>query len=165
MDFMKQSEEIVKNWSDAQKTLWDKWAKMVQDVATPTQLDEMWQQMVGTWEENVGKTLDAQVEWTESWLNSLNSEGLPEQVLNWLDQGKSASKQWQATHSQLWHSWFDFVKQYDPARLNEMVQTEGQKAYQNWQKTAQKMMNTQMELINMWLPGQPATNGKKKAAK
>jgi len=161
MDFVKQSEEIVKNWTEAQKTLWENWTKMVQETGKTADFNKVWQQMVGTWEENVGKTLDTQAEWTESWFNSLNTDGLPEQTVNWADQGRTAFKQWQKTQSQLWNNWFDFVKKYDPAKMNETFQSEGQKAYQNWQKTAEKVMNTQMDLINMWLPGQKAANGKK----
>ena len=54
--------------------------------------------------------------------------------------------------------------------LVEQFKAQGQKAYENWQATAEKIVNAQMDLVNMWMPTQPesATNGKtstKKTAK
>lgn len=162
-----QTEEIVKKWTDTQKEMWDNWLKAMQSAGTPAagppQFAEAWQKTIETWESNVSKTRDAQTEWTETWFNSLDTKGLPEQVVKWIEQGRAMMAQWQGTQTRQWQGWFDFVKQYDPATLSEKFQSEGQKGYEAWQATAQKMMDAQMELFQAWVPGMPApgkpTNG------
>jgi hypothetical protein len=162
MDWSKQSEEIVKNWTEAQKSMWENWTSMLQNAGAPAQFDEVWKQTVATWEDNVEKTLETQAEWTASWFNSLNMEGLPEQVVQWAGQGETMSKQWLETQEKLWQGWFDFIKQSDPTKLSEQFQAQGQKAYENWQAVAEKIVDKQMELVNMWMPAsqESPTNGK-----
>jgi hypothetical protein len=167
MDWSKQSEEIVKNWTEAQKALWENWSNMMQSSTAPTKFIEIWKQTVSTWEDNMEKTLETQAEWTESWFDSLNKEGLPEQMKQWVDQGETMSKQWLETQEKLWQGWFDFIKQSDTATLNEQFQAQGQKAYENWQAATEKIVNTQVELVNMWMPaaqGSPG-NGETKTKK
>ena len=157
MDWTKQTEEMVKNFSETQKKIWDSWLEAVQPAGpSKDQAAEIWQKAMQTWEETVNNALSTQTEWTKHWSESLNLDEmeLPDEVAAWAKQAQAMTKQFGETQQQLWQGWFDLVKQADLTKLTGNWEEEGQKAFQQWQEAAQKVMEAQMQWANMWMPGQ-----------
>ena len=149
MDWAKQSEEMMKTWTETQKKMWDNWLDTMQKAAGQNQAAEMWQKTVDTWEQTVNSTLDAQAEWTKMWADSLDSldvkADMPKEVADWAKQAQDMAKNWGETQRQMWQGWFDLVKKADAPKMAEAWGQEGQKAFAAWQESAQKMMDAQMQ--------------------
>ena len=155
MDWTKQTEEMMKNWTETQKKMWDSWLEAIPQGVDQSQTVEMWQKAVDTWETMVQNTLDVQAEWTKTWADSLDLKSdIPDEMVEWAKQAQKMMKDWGETQQQLWHGWFDLVKQADPTKMADAWGIEGQKGFQAWQESAQKMMDTQMKWASMWTPGQ-----------
>jgi len=154
MDWTKQTEEMFKGWGETQKTMWDNWLGVVQQGPSKMQAAETWQKAIETWEETVKNTLAAQDEWTKKWAEGLPDQEVPEEVSAWVKQGQEMSEKFGTAQQQMWQGWFDLVKQADLSKLSGNWEEEGQNAFQQWQEAAQKMMETQQQWLNMWLPGQ-----------
>ena len=154
MDWTKQSEEMFKNWRETQQKMWDSWLGAVQQGPSKAQAAETWQKAMETWEETVKNALAAQTEWTKQWAESVDGQDLPPEVANWLKQSQEMSEKFGTAQQQLWQGWFDLVKQADLTKLTGNWEEEGQNAFQQWQESAQKVMEAQQQWINMWLPTQ-----------
>lgn len=151
MNWAKQSEEMMKAWTDTQKKMWDNWLDTMQKAAGQNQVAEMWQKTVDTWEQTVNSTLDAQAEWTKMWADSLDIKAdMPKEVTDWAKQAQDMTKNWGETQRQMWQGWFDLVKKADAPKMAEAWGEEGQKAFSTWQESAQKMMDAQMEWAKKW---------------
>ena len=73
MEWTKQTEDMFKTWTEAQKKMWDEWLRAMQGFSRP-QASEAWGKSVEAWEESVKKTLDAQNEWPSIIATSLPSK-------------------------------------------------------------------------------------------
>ena len=153
MEWMKQAEEMTKTWTEAQKKMWDNWLKTTQQSFGPSQVPEIWQKMVETWEGSVESTLDAQAEWMRMWANNLSSiEGTPKETV---DQVQEMAKRWSESQKQLWASWFEMARKFDPAKMPGLGEETGQQFFQVWQESAQKVMDAQAEWVRTWTGEKP----------
>jgi hypothetical protein len=155
MDWTKQTEDMFKTWTDTQKKMWDSWLETVQQASAPMQGAQVWQKTIETWEETVNNVLAAQTKWSETWANSFDPEGTPEEMAQWFKQAQEMAKQWNETQQSLWQNWFGLIKQADVTKMTGGWEEEGQKAFKNWQDSMQKVMDAQMDWIKMWAPSQP----------
>ena len=162
MDWTKQAEEIVKNWSDAQQKLWQQAVQGMEGAMG----GEKWTKMFTDWEANVKETLGAQGEWLDNWFNSATLENMPEEMKQWVSQGQTMSAQWRETQQQMWQGWFDLVREMNPAGMGNAAAAmtkEGEKILAGWQSAAQEMVNAQMNMFTQWMPGRGAAADEKKA--
>jgi hypothetical protein len=151
MDWAKQSEEMMKAWTETQKKMWDNWMAAMQQPTGQTQAAEMWQKTVETWEKSVNSTLDAQAEWTKIWADSLDVKpDIPKELTEWAKQAQDMAKSWGETQRQMWQGWFDLVKTAEPPKMAQTWGEEGQKAFTAWQESAQKMMDAQTQWASKW---------------
>jgi hypothetical protein len=162
MDWTKQSEDMLKSWTDTQKKMWDNWLEMMQQGPSQAQAAQVWQKTIETWEETVNSTLAAQGEWTKMWMDSLDTKNMPEETVQWAKQAEDMSQKWAEAQKQMWQGWFDMLKQADVTKMVSSWEGEGQKAFQNWQDSAKQIMDTQMNWLNMWTPGQVEVKTKAK---
>lgn len=159
MDWTKQSEEMMKAWTDTQKKMWDNWLDMVQKGTGQSQAGEIWQKTIEMWEKTVKSSLDAQTEWTRTWVESLSgTEGVSDEVVEWAKQAQDMSKRWSETQQQLWQGWFDMVKKADASKMAGAWGEESQNAFKTWQESAQKMMDAQKQ----WASAQTTDKAKSK---
>jgi hypothetical protein len=150
MDWTKQAEEMAKTWTETQKKMWDNWFNTVQNFEK-NQVFEAWKKTVETWEESVKNMLDAQTAWTQMWADNLTSAGgASKEMVEWSRQLQEMARRWSETQKQLWASWFDMVKKFDPAKMTGGWDTEGQKMFQGWQEAMQKVVDTQTEWARHW---------------
>lgn len=155
MDWSKKAEEVLKTWTTSQQSMWDSWIKTVQGIGSNTAGDT-WGKSVETWEESVKRVLEAQNAWTQFLAESIASvPGTNQQTTDWSKQLLDMSKRWTDTQNQLWDNWFATVKKTDPTTLVQNWNTEElQKIVQTWQESAQKALESQMELTRMWASAQ-----------
>jgi hypothetical protein len=161
MDWAKQSEEMMKSWTETQQKMWGSWFDTMQKSGPQNQMVEMWQKTVEMWQKTVEGGLKAQSDWTRTWVESLNGqEGVSDGIVEWAKQAQEMNKQWTDTQQQLWQGWFELVKKVDPASMGNGWEEEGQKLFNSWQASAQKMIDAQKEWLNTWTA--PQAKSKKK---
>ena len=151
MDWTKQTEEVVKSWTETQRKMWDNWLKTVQQGPEQFQVANVWQKTLETWEETVKNTMSAQAEWMQMWADSFDQQqGIPKEVTQWVKQAQTMNNQWADIQQQMWQSWFELVKKVDPAKMSETLDADGKKAFAAWQETAEKVMAAQEKWAGMW---------------
>lgn len=149
MNWLKQSEDVVKTWTDAQQNIWQSWMSLMQ---TPSMsVPAMWGKMLDAWQKSVDEALSAQDKSFQLWMaQAKDVENTPEQLQAWLTQGEEMTAQWQATQKQLWGTWFDLIRKADINMTAMPMQAQAQKAFQTWQESADKMMNAQSAWVKNW---------------
>ncbi|MCB9138514.1 MAG: hypothetical protein H6642_09225 [Caldilineaceae bacterium] len=156
MSWAKQSEEMLKGWTEAQQTMWKNWTDMFS--ATP-QTNEMWNQDLWTksiemWEQVMDNSVSTQDEWLRMWVDSLESQDqLPDEVIKWAEQVQAMMGEWNASQAKLWNNWFSMLKGMQPAtnaiNANDWIE-ESQKTFQAWQNSAQQVMDANMKAAQLW---------------
>jgi hypothetical protein len=153
-DWTKQTEEMFKSWNEAQTRLMEGWRESLKKLGVP-QDTEIWGKSIQTFEETVEKSLQAQQEWTHSWIENLSSmEGIPEQAQKSADRFREMSDQWLATQGDLWGNWFKMLKSFDPSSLSGNWMDMFRDPLQAWQNATEKVLETQSTWIKTWLGSQ-----------
>lgn len=135
MDWNRQTQELIRQWSDAQQKVWDTWAQSF-GGAPRSPGEEAWQRAIALWQESVTNTLDAQSRWLDNWIDSIGkNESTPEDVRRQLEQGREMMHQWMKAQRELMDSWFSGLKQASPGA-------------QSWDSQVQQMMSTLNDAAN-----------------
>ncbi len=146
MEWTKQSEDMLKSWTDAQKKMWDDSVKAMQGFGKSPST-AVWEKTVETWNQTIQKVLDSQVESARSWTESLaNTKGTPQEIAEVAKQGQDLITRLTETQKQLWANWFEFAKKLDASNMMNWAQ-DGQKFLQSWQETIQKAQDAQTEWL------------------
>jgi hypothetical protein len=148
-EWTKQAEEMFKAWSEAQKSLMDKWVESVKSLGSPD--TEMWAKTLETWEETAKNTFSSQAKWTESWIENLKStEGLPEQAVESINRFQEMAGRWNNTQEELWAKWFTMLKDMDFSQSAEKMTETMKNPLQAWQQATQKVMDAQADWMRIW---------------
>lgn len=161
MDWLTQSQEVLKGWTDVQMKTWETWLKAVQeyDKSEPRQI---WETTVDAWHESMNGTLNAQLESSRIWAKGIASiEGAPDETGEWAKQVQEMTKNWTEMQKKMWDNWFEAVKKADPSKLGTGWDAEGSNMLKSWQDMAQKALETQTEWMKNWPPKAIKTGGKK----
>jgi hypothetical protein len=145
MEWAKQSEELLKTWTDAQKRMWDECMKVMQGFGQSPST-QAWEKTVDTWDHTMQKFLDAQVEGARVWAETIAKTKGSENAAEWAKQGQDLVTRLTETQKQLWGNWFDLVKKLDASNMMNWGR-DGQKFVQTWQETIQKAFNAQTEWL------------------
>ena len=146
MEWAKQSEEMLKTWTEAQKKVWDDCMKALQGFGKSPST-EVWGKTVNTWNQTIQKSLDAQVEGARQWVkNFTTAKGTPQETAEWAKQGQEMTTRLMETQKQLWETWFEFVKKLDVSNMMNWTR-DGQKFIQSWQETIQEAFEAQAESL------------------
>jgi hypothetical protein len=150
MDWTKQSEQMVNNWMNMQKKMWDTFFASVPDVGkSPSQ--KVWEQTLVAGQELIKNSLTAQAEWLRTWVEYLGTvEGVPTQALESARQFQEMSKRWAETQEQLWGNWFEMLKKFDMSKVSGGWPGAAQDPFQTWQESTQKVMQAQVDWMNTW---------------
>jgi len=143
MEWTKQSEEMLKTWTEAQKKMWDDCMKVMQGFGQSPST-QVWEKTVDTWNQTMHKFLDAQVEGARVWAENITKAKGTEEATEWAKQGQDLIARLTETQKQLWANWFELVKKLDPSNMMNWPR-DGQKFVQTWQETIQKSFNAQTE--------------------
>lgn len=149
-EWTKQAEEMFKTWSEAQKSLMERWVESVKSF-TGTPDKEMWVKTLETWEETAKNTFSSQTEWTQSWIENLKSmAGLPDGAVDSINRFQEMAGRWNSTQEELWAKWFEMLKDFDFSQSAEKVTETMKNPLEAWQQATQKVMDTQAEWMRIW---------------
>jgi small-conductance mechanosensitive channel len=161
----KQSEEnVMKNWAQEQQKLLTDWLETLRKYGgTPTL--ELWRKTVDTWQSSVKETLDAQMEWTNQWTETMaKAKGTPEELRELAREGREQLQRWTEAERDLWRSWFDTIREINFRPESGAGTQTGGDLIQFWQDTANKMINTQADLVRRWTEGFTGTKKQEKTS-
>ena len=145
MEATKQSEDVMKRWTEAQTKMWSDWLKAMQGVARPPST-QIWEGTVEAWDRSIQNTLDAQLEWTRHWAETFAvGSNSPKEMVDWAKQGQEMLSRLIDTQKLLWRNWFEIVKKLDPSDLGEAWQRQGPKLLQVWEEAVRKSLEAQQE--------------------
>ncbi len=167
MDWTKQANDMIKLWTGTQQKVWDSWMASMQYMAAP-QSPEAWQKTVDSWRGAVKQTLEAQVELTRLWAetvaaNSVNMPTMPTvpgmpsmpginpvsptAVVEWSRQVLEMTRNFNESQVRFIEGWFDMLKKSDPTNvMRGWDSTQVQKVMQSWQEAMQRVIEAQAEL-------------------
>jgi hypothetical protein len=149
-EWTKQAEEMFKTWSDAQKSLMDRWVESVKSFTGAPDTD-MWKNTLETWENTAKNTFSSQAEWTQSWIENLQSmEGLPEPAVESVKRFQEMAGRWNKTQGELWDKWFEMLKDFDFSQPAEKYTEAMKNPLQTWQQATQQVMDAQAEWMKIW---------------
>lgn len=150
MDWLKQSEEMVKMWSETQQKMMSTWLDSMQDFAQP-QTTGVWEKTLETWEQAVSNLLENQAEWTRLWAGSVTAtKGVPKETVEGAGQFKAMTERWVEFQQELWKGWFEIVRKLDPAKMAASQTDAPQLPFAAWQDALKKAVETQLEWIRSW---------------
>lgn len=147
MDWTKQTQDMLKAWTEAQGKMWDAWREGLQGTGQSAATD-MWQKTIETWQKSVNDTFDAQAKLSKLWLDSLRStRATPESMAELSKQVEQMIEQLQHTQRQLWGGCFSALKGIDPRNAPGSWEEQTHQVFQQWQDIARKAMEAQAELV------------------
>lgn len=171
MDWINQSEEMVRSWSRIQEEMWDRTleaAKAAQsEVAATGESDSPATRRVAEiWRESVLRALQAQVQWTRIWSERLAERaGTPPAVAESARRFHTMVETWTVAQSRLWKAWFDTVGRLDPKAASSTAWVGLMK---QWQEAATNALEAQSEWAKRWTgsgPARSSTRGASNATK
>lgn len=145
MDWMNQTQEMFKTWTDVQKKTWDTWLDGVKqfDASQPTQV---WEKTLDAWQASIKNTLNAQVEGSRIWAESVTSvKGAPQGTADWANQVQEMTKRWTDMQEQMWNNWFEVMKKMEPAKFPGSFDKDNLNFLGPWQDMSKKIMDAQAE--------------------
>lgn len=154
MDWMTQSQDLVKTWVDAQTKTWEGWVKTMQET---DKMDpgKMWVTSIDAWQSTVKNMLSTQTEGSRIWAESVSSfNGAPKEAGEWAKQVQGMANNWTELQQQLWDNWFEAVKDADPSKFMKEWNVDGSPLMKSWQDMSKKMMDAQAQLVETLTPKQ-----------
>jgi hypothetical protein len=171
VDWTKQAEDMVKTWTDVQKTMWERTIKLA-ETAREDSAAETWervsQRVVEAWRESVLRALQAQAEWTRIWSERLaESAGMPTEVAESARRFHGVVQTWTDVQARLWEGWFETVQKASPEHLSSAWD----QLMSGWRQGAQRILDAQSQWGQLWTSAatpaekQPAAATRSKTAK
>lgn len=151
MDWLEQTQAMIKLWSDTQQKLWTNWTDSMKGFVQP-QESSTWEKTLGTWQATVDNMLETQAQWIRLWASSLTAtEGVPKEMIEGAIQLKDMTEQWTQFQQKLWSDWFAMIRSLDWSSLAK--DKAAPSSFQVWQNSLKKAMDAQMEWVNTWISG------------
>ena len=146
-------EKVMKTWGESQQKLMTDWLDTLRRLGgTPTL--ELWRKTVDTWQTSVKETLDAQMEWTRQWTETLaKAKGTPEELRELAREGREQLQRWTEAERDLWQGWFNVAREINFRPEPGAGAQAGKDLVQLWQDSAHKMIDTQADLVRRWTGG------------
>jgi len=180
MDWMEQSLEMMKSWTDMQKRMWQGWLDASAGLGKTE--DNPLSEWVARWQETAQKSMDTWEELTRTfvenegkWAGSDAAAGywpgkedeIKKMTASWTEQTLAVMKAWTEAQRKLWDSWFAAA-----ADMAKSAKGPGGDWYEGWQDAAKRSMDAWDELSRKtmetqadWFKGwqQPAADAGKKS--
>jgi hypothetical protein len=173
MDWTKQTNDMIKTWTNTQQKVWDAWLSSAQLATTAPQSPETWQKVVETWRGTVKQALESQLQLTQLWAEGVAAAsvsmpsipgmptlpgmpsmpgmpsipGIPTTPVEVTRQILDLTRTWTDTQVRFSENWFDVLKKIDPSALSTAWDpAQAQKIVATWQDATQKAIEAQNEL-------------------
>jgi hypothetical protein len=155
MDWSKQAEDAVKNWADVQRQLWESWITPLKGAAAAPGADsaKAYRQALELWESAVKQALDAQIEWTRQWADSLTSlQGASDPAAACARNTHQMMRAWTDAHKQLWESWFSTLRQWDPtaSTAGDVLEKQARSVLHAWEEAAKAAQQSMKDWAATW---------------
>lgn len=150
MDWMKQSQEMMESWVDAQKKMWEDWAAAAPGFGKVegnplgdwvARWQETMQQSMDVWDDLASKAGGPGGAWASAgdWPGS--EEDAKKMAQIWMDQTTAVMKSWAEAQRALWDAWFEVAN-----KTARSAQSPGSEWYDSWQAAARKSMDAWEDL-------------------
>jgi hypothetical protein len=155
MDWSKQAEQAVKNWADVQRQLFESWLAPVKaaTAAPGGESAKAYRQTLDLWESAVKQALDAQLEWTRLWADSLTAaQGATDPAAACARNTQQMMQAWTDAHKQLWESWFSTLRQWDPAASlpGDLWDKQARSVLHAWEEAAKAAQESMKDWTAKW---------------
>jgi hypothetical protein len=179
MDWMEQSVEMMKSWTDMQKKMWEGWLDASSGLGKPEEnpLGEWiarWRETsdksLEAWQDLVRKTVQTQGKWAGSdaaagyWPGK--EQDVKKMAESWTEQTLAVMKAWTVAQKKLWDDWFTAASNI--AKSGKAPNDEWYERWQDaartsmdaWDKLTRKTLETQSEWFKGWTKGSETTSAK-----
>ncbi len=131
---------MVHTWTDAQQRVWSTWLRTMQGIGkAPT--PDLRGTILDTWQDSINQTLNAQSQWIEKWVESLDEvESTPEAVKDWVGQSQNALMHWNKAQQELWERLFDVLRKAEPEATVLSIENQGMEVFRVWQESVHSLM-------------------------
>lgn len=171
MDWMEQSLEMMKSWTETQRKMWEGWMSTAGELGGQqnpmtdwmTQWQKTAEQSLNAWEDLGRKMVEQQGQYASSeagragWPGA-DSEEMKRMTESWTEQTLAMMKAWTDAQRKLWNDWFGAVS--DAAK----TQGVGGDWFKRWEESARASMDAWEELSRKtaetqvsWMGGQKTT--------
>ena len=156
MDWTKQTEEMVKSWTDVQKKMLDQWLAPIKSLAASQPEGAAageYLKGLEAWEAAVRKALDAQAQWARMWGEGLTTQKAPgDAMAAWAGQTQEMIKAWTDSNKQLWDHWLSAVQKVNPASsgATEAWKKQSESVMKAWQDAADTAQKTMSDWAAQW---------------
>ena len=151
MNWNRQVEDTMKNWTDMQQKTWNTFFSSMEGL-TKSQETRAWEATLSMGENLLKEMFKAQSDWMSAWVDGMaKMEGLPPQALESARQFQEMSAQWNKTQADLLGNWFNFLRKMAPARPADAWTEMPQSMFKTWQDTTTAIMDAQTKWLRTWV--------------
>lgn len=162
VDYMEQSLEMMKGWTESQRKMWEGWMSTTADLGAQQNPMSDWmakwqetsQQSLAAWEDLVRKTVEGQGKYASSDAFAKAWPGAEEDVKRmaqtWTEQTLSMMTAWTDAQRKLWDDWFSAATQAakapgtaGPGDWFARWQESAKASVAAWEELSRKTMETQ----------------------
>ena len=150
-DWNMQFEDMMKNWTDTQKKVWDSYFDTMQGM-NKSQSTRMWESTLNMGEEMFKDMLKTQMQGLKAWVEGLSKmEGVPPQMVESAHQFQEMAGRWNKTQGELIENWFGMMKKFAPSTPADSWTEMPQAMFKTWQDATQSIMDAQAKWMNSWM--------------
>ena len=148
-DSQKMMQQMMESWVDTQQQMIDQWLDTVEQYGDQGS-STFWDQTLSVWESSVKRTMEAQNATLNSWMSQMQEmEGMPDDAVEQVEEGKAIVKQWTDTQNELWDKWFEMMHQMDPASYESGWPDMMKQAVSTWRDYSDRMRELSEEMTDM----------------
>lgn len=148
-DSQKMMQQMMESWVDTQKQMIDQWLDTVEDYGDQSG-STFWNQTLSVWESSVKRTMEAQNATLSSWMRQMQDvDGMPDEAMEQVEEGKAIVKQWTETQNELWDKWFEMMHQMDPSAYETTWKDMAKQSVSTWRDYAERMQSLSEEMTNV----------------
>ena len=141
MNWMDQTQDMLKVWMESTEKMWKGWTEAMGEKPA----DGAWDRTLKTWENSFKNFIETQALWARMWVRNTMAGMEGEQSEAFVNAVEESTKLWTETQQMLWNNWAQMIKQLDPSKLMDSVDTDGKKMMDAWQEQMQQVMTMQTE--------------------
>jgi len=152
MNWQKQVEQLVGQWTDMQRSMWEHWVDTVrafgQERGQADAVRADYEQQLERWEHTVQQAVAAQREWSTQWARSLNAAGATPPVMPGLatedstrqlmEHMQSVMKDWVESQQRFWDTWLSSLQGAGGGDAAQRWEQECQRLTAAWQQTTEQ---------------------------
>lgn len=151
MNWNTQFEDMMNNWTDTQKKVWDSYFETIQGLGK-SQSTRMWESTLSMGENMLKDMFKTQMQGLTAWVEGLSKmEGVPPQMVESARQFQEMVERWNKTQSELLENWFVMMKKFAPSTPADSWTEMPQSMFKTWQETTQSIMDAQTKWMSSWM--------------